>query len=63
MIIIDSDNKEVEISERNWQLAEPIMQKWKNTLVFDEKINKMRASNLEDITPELSAWGIPWKWN
>lgn len=53
MIIFQSD-KEVEI--RDWALAEDLFIKWG----YDVKQDRIAVNNIDDITAELSAWGIPW---
>ena len=55
MIIYQGD-KEVEI--RDWTIAEDLFIKWG----YDVKQERIAVKNLDDVTPELSAWGIPWKW-
>lgn len=55
-MIIYEDDREVTISESNWTLAEPLFSKWGY-----EGETQIKVNNLDDITLELSAWGIPWK--
>lgn len=55
-MIIFQGEKEVEI--RNWALAEDLFIKWG----YDVNQDRIAVKNLDDITPELSVWGIPWKW-
>ncbi len=57
MRIIDKDNKEVEINSRHWPLAEALFLKW-GSVFTDETVH---VQDLSKLTPELSAWGIPWK--
>lgn len=56
MIIYQGD-KEVEI--RDWPLAVDLFIKWG----YDVNQESIAVRNLDEITPELSVWGIPWKWN
>lgn len=62
MRIIDSQKNEIEISNTHWPLAEPLFSKWNMTPSQD---NIIKVVDVNDISPELSAWGIPWKrkWN
>ena len=61
MLKLIEDEKEVDVSTNNLPLLEDLFNKWGlkiDTQVVVEDINK--------ITCELSAWGIPWKrikWN
>lgn len=61
MILVESD-KEVTIQEQYWPLAEDLFIKWG---YFPEG-NQIKVNNINDITSELSVWGIPFtrtKWN
>ena len=58
MILIDEQNREIEITERNWVLAEGL--NFRGIKGRDNDV--MIVNDVNDITPELSAWGIPWKW-
>ena len=58
MIIIDNTDRQLEVSERNWILVEGIHLKG----ILDQDDKTTMVSNLDEITPELSAWGVPWKW-
>ena len=61
--IIDSNNNEIEISNHHWPLAESLFLKWNAAPSQD---NVIKVKSVSDISPELSAWGIPWKrtkWN
>ena len=58
MILIDEQNREVEISDKNWVLAEGLQLKG----IKDRDESVMIVKDINDITSELSAWGIPWKW-
>ena len=55
-MIISDKNKEITLS--HWELAEPLFVKWG----YIPKDREVKVRNLDDILPELSAWGIPWKW-
>ena len=57
MIIKDAQNKVVEISQFHWPLAVDLFMKWGHTTIG----NEIDVVDVDDITPELSAWGIPWK--
>lgn len=56
MIIYQGDK---EVTIKDWILAENLFVKWG----YDVDQDRIEVRNLDDITPELSAWGIPWKWN
>jgi len=61
--IIDRYNNEIEISNQHWPLAESLFLKWD---AFPSQDNVISVESVSDISPELSAWGIPWKrtrWN
>ena len=57
MRIIDSSKNELEISEANWILAADLFAKWG----YVPEEGTVNVKDVEDIYPELSAWGIPWK--
>ncbi len=57
MKIIDSRQKEITISNMHWSLAADLFLKWGHTIDTDV----IHVKDVDDITPELSAWGIPWK--
>ena len=58
MIIKDAKNKGIEISDRHWSLAENLFLKWGHHI---NGADTVIVGDLNLITPELSAWGIPWK--
>lgn len=58
MILKDDRNSRVEIKNTHWPLAEDLFLKW--NLVPNNK-NEIAIKDVNDITPELNAWGIPWK--
>ncbi len=58
MIVLDASNRQIEIRNNHWSLAEDLFLKW--NLLPNNK-NEIKVKNIDDITPELSAWGIPWK--
>lgn len=58
--IIDSKQREVVIQNHHWPLAEDLFLKWGMSPSFD---NIIKVVDIDDISPELSAWGIPWKWS
>lgn len=49
------ENKEVEVQDI--PLLEDLLHKWGYTLID----NKLKVKDIDKITCELSAWGIPWK--
>ena len=55
-MIIYKDEIEVEI--KNWAIAEEIFVKWG----YDVKQDRIEVKNIFDVTSELSAWGVPWKY-
>lgn len=59
MIIVDAKRNEVEITPRNWTLAADLFLKWGHKIDGDV----IHVVDVNDIVPELSAWGIPWKRN
>ncbi len=59
MILSDSRKNEVEIRECHWPLAEDLFLKWGHKIESNATI--VYVIDVDDITPELSAWGIPWK--
>lgn len=56
MLIKDAQNREVEIRQQHWPLAIDLFLKWGHRIDG----NSIDVINVDDITPELSAWGIPW---
>ena len=56
MIIFDIFGKEVFV--KDWILAEDLFIKWG----YNTKQDCIEVRNLDDITPELSVWGIPWSY-
>lgn len=48
----------MEIANHHWPLAEPLFSKWN---LIPSQDNVIKVKDVHDITPELSAWGIPWK--
>lgn len=58
MLIIDSKKEQLEISNIHWPLAEDLFIKWGHQPTQD---NRIYVADVNDIAPELSAWGIPWK--
>lgn len=57
MLLIDED-REATLSDSQWVLAEPLFVKWG----YAPEGATVKVRNLDDVLPELSAWGIPWKW-
>ncbi len=57
MIIADAQEKEIEIKNLHWPLAADLFMKWGHDITTD----KVHVLDIDDIIPELSAWGIPWK--
>lgn len=64
MKLIEKD-REVEISDRNWPLAIDLFLKWgyPETLLTQPNTKGLKVFDIDKITCELSAWGIPWKRN
>lgn len=62
MKLIDSKGKEVEIKNQYWPLVADLFAKWEINISNKDIVEVI---NVDDITPELSAWGIPWsrKWS
>lgn len=58
-MILTHGSKEVEITPSNWVLAEPLIVRKGYTV--DKKATSIKVRNIDDLTSELSAWGIPWK--
>jgi hypothetical protein len=56
-MLITEKGREVEISESNWILAKDLFIKWG----YNTEDSKMEVKDIDGITSELSAWGIPWK--
>lgn len=62
-MIIAQKNKEVTISPQNWPLAVDLFIKWGYDVNEEDRLE---VSHIDDITSELSVWGIPWtrtKWD
>lgn len=57
-MLVKDNNKKIEITEFNWPLAEDLFIKWGHSV----ESNQIEVKDIDDVTPELSAWGIPWKW-
>lgn len=57
MHILDR-TREVEIKPMHWPLASDLFVKWG----YDVTGDVIEVANIDDITPELSTWGVPWKW-
>lgn len=55
MIISQTRGSDLEISDRHWSIAENLFVKWG----YD--VSKPIITS-KDVSGELSAWGIPWKW-
>ncbi len=55
---LNKNNREVEISDSNWTLAKDLFIKWGYNV---EDPAQLEVDDLDKITCELSAWGIPWK--
>lgn len=68
MILVEGD-KEIRVNTvSNWPLIEDLFVKWGYGLeaLDDAKTqahSKLKVSKIDDISAELSAWGIPWKRN
>lgn len=60
MKIIDSRKNEIEIANSQWPVAEPLFYKWG---AIPNQKNEIFVVDVNEISPELSAWGIPWKRN
>lgn len=56
-MIISDGTKSVEIKNSQWPIAEGLFLKWGYTAIE----NSVSVKNIDDITPELSSWGIPWR--
>ncbi len=53
-------NKEVKVNTMsNWPLIEDLFIKWGYTDVKPDV--ELKVTDIENVTSELSAWGIPWK--
>lgn len=57
MIVKDALNREAEIKDGHWPLAEELFLKWG----YDVSTSEIEVKDVFKITSELSAWGIPWK--
>lgn len=58
MKVVDAKNNELEIQNSHWPLAEDLFLKWNMT---PNSNNVIQVADINDVYPELSAWGIPWK--
>lgn len=56
MKLIEGD-REVEVSEQQLPVLADLLIKWG----YDPLSKEINVSNINNITCELSAWGIPWK--
>lgn len=57
-MLLTQEDKEVFIQEHHWPLAIDLFNKWG----YDTSdAATLEVKNIDDITSELSAWGIPWK--
>lgn len=56
-MVVSDGERDVKIQENFWPLAEPLFAKWG----YDPDLQKINVHNIEEITTELSAWGIPWR--
>lgn len=65
VILVDNKDRKVEVQENVWPLAEDLFLGWGYEQVAiniaKTKNANLKVRDIEDITPELSAWGIPWK--
>lgn len=57
-MIISDEHYSVEIHPRHWPLAADLFIKWGHKIQSD----KIDVIDVNDITPELSVWGVPWKY-
>jgi hypothetical protein len=60
MILIQGDISVKVNTLSNWPLIEDLFNKWGHEVTKDVTL---KVPNLDKITSELSAWGIPWKWH
>lgn len=58
MIVVDTKEQELEIRNQHWPLAEDLFLKWN---MLPDNNNVITVLDINDIAPELSAWGIPWR--
>ena len=56
MLKLIEKDKEVDVSTSNLPLLEDLFNKW--GLIIDSQVF---VEDIDKITSELSAWGIPWK--
>lgn len=56
MIIFQGDR---EVDVKDWVLAEDLFVKWGYNVKNKDKIE---VRKLDDLLPELTVWGIVWKW-
>jgi hypothetical protein len=59
MRIIDANKNEIEIANSHWPLADDLFYRWD---MFPNVNNEIKVNSVYDIAPELSAWGIPWRY-
>lgn len=64
-MILKQSNREAEVSDRDWHIVSDLLIKMghETPKVAPEV---MEVKSLDNLLPELSAWGIPWKrtrWN
>ncbi len=55
-------DKEVTVNTlSNWPLIEDLFVKWRYPVTSKDEV--IEVINLDMVTSELSAWGIPWKYS
>ena len=59
MLLKDNKNNTVEISAKQWPLAIDLFVKWGHPVSISTEV--INVVDVNDITPELSSWGILWK--
>jgi hypothetical protein len=57
-MIISDGTRELEIKPQNWSLAENLFIKWG----YNVDDYMIEVDDIDSVTPELSVWGVPWKW-
>lgn len=57
-MIFTDGKSEAQVNDREWHIVSDLLVKWNINPPNKEKI---KVGNLDDILPELSAWGIPWR--
>lgn len=55
MIIELPSEKHIQIADKHLPLVDDLFIRWGYNVESNIKVN-------EDISSELSAWGVPWKW-